>query len=444
MKQLLIAKNIITVNRADDILTNSAVEVEEGVITNIIDLGKFDESKYEGEILKLDNLTMIPGFIQTHIHLCQTLFRGLADDLELLDWLGKRIFPFENSHNPSSLRASTKLGIAELQKGGTTTIVDMGTMRHQEVVFDELINSGLRAFAGKCMLDSNNLYPDFKETTKESLDSSYNYAKEFHNESNGRIKYAFAPRFVLSCTEDLLKETHAMLNDFEGSLYHSHSSENKDEIKAVWEMHHMGNIEYFDSIGVLGDKTLLAHCIHVDEHEQAVLSHTNTKVMHCPSSNMKLGSGIANIPRYMNIGINVSLGADGPPCNNNLSIFTEMRLAALMQKPFRGSTSMNAKDVFKMATIRGAEAVNLEHEIGSIEVGKKADLVFLDLESIHHPLNEENLYSSIVYSTGVESVKEVMIDGKWVVRNGESLIYDEKEIRNEGVKELGLLLKRAN
>lgn len=444
MKQLLIPKQIITVNSNDDILKNFGVEIEDGKINALIDLNGFDRKSYDGEIIARENLTLIPGFVQTHVHLCQTLFRGLADDLELLDWLGKRIFPYENQHNADSLRVSAQLGITELQKGGTTTIVDMGTINHQEVIFEELTSSGLRAFAGKCMVDQNNLYPTFKESTKESLNSTYMLAKQFHNTSNGRIKYGFAPRFVLSCTEDLLKETYAMLDDFDGSLYHTHSSENKDEIKAVWEMHSMGNIEYFKSIGALGDRTLLAHCIHVDDSEQVILTETNTKVMHCPSSNMKLGSGIANIPRYMNIGINVSLGADGPPCNNNLSQFTEMRLAALIQKPFRGSTSMNARDVFKMATIRGAEAVNLEKEIGSIEIGKKADLVMLNLEELHHPLKDDNLYSTIVYSTGVESVKDVMIEGKWVVRDGKSLKYDEDQIRGNGKEELDKLLNRVN
>ncbi|MBU1100457.1 MAG: amidohydrolase family protein [Bacteroidetes bacterium] len=444
MKQLLIPKQIITVNSNDDILTNVGVEIENGKINSFVDLKGFDRNSYSGEIVDRSNLTLIPGFVQTHIHLCQTLFRGLADDLELLDWLGKRIFPYENQHNPESLRVSAQLGITELQKGGTTTIVDMGTINHQEVIFEELTQSGMRAFAGKCMVDQNNLYPVFKETTKDSLDTTHALAKQFHNTANGRIKYGFAPRFVLSCTEGLLKDTYQMLLDFEGSLYHTHSSENKDELKAVWEMHSMGNIEYFESIGVLGNRTLLAHCVHVDDPEQVILTETDTRVLHCPSSNLKLGSGIANIPRYINIGINVSLGADGPPCNNNLSQFTEMRLAALIQKPIHGSTSMNAKDVFKMATIKGAEAVNLVHEIGSIEVGKKADLVFLNLDELYHPLNEDNLYSTIVYSTGVESVKDVMIDGEWVVNDGRSLKYDEKKIRAKGKEELEKLLNRVN
>lgn len=444
MKTLLIPKQVITANPNDDILTNTAVEIFDDTISDLIDLSNFDKKNYEGEILEFPNLTLIPGFIQTHVHLCQTLFRGLADDLELLDWLSKKIFPFENAHSPESLRASAKLGIAELQKGGTTTIVDMGTLRHEQVIFEELNHSGMRAFAGKCLIDQNSLFPEFSESTSEGLKSVNELANEFHDSGDGRLKYAFSPRFVLSCTEALLKESFEMSKDHTGSIYHTHSSENKDEIKAVWDLHRMGNIEYFSSIGVLGESTLLAHCIHVDEYEQAILSDTGTRVMHCPSTNLKLGSGIANIPKYLNIGINVSLGADGPPCNNNLSIFNEMKLAAMIQKPFRGATSMNARDVFRMATINGAEAVGLADETGSIEINKKADLVLLDLNGVGHPLTDENLYSTIVYACDVNSVKEVMINGQWIVKEKNLLNYDESEIVAEGKTELNKLLNRIN
>ena len=444
MKKLLIPKQIITANANDDILINTGVEIVNDKISGLIDLVNFDKKTYEGEVLEFPDLTLSPGFIQTHVHLCQTLFRGLADDLELLDWLSKKIFPFENAHNPESLRASAKLGIAELQKGGTTTIVDMGTLRHEQVVFEELNKSGMRAFAGKCLMDQNSLYPEFKETISKGLKSVLELANEFHDSADGRLKYAFSPRFVLSCSEGLLKESYEMTKQFAGSLYHTHSSENKDEIKAVWEMHRMGNVEYFNSIGVLGENTLLAHCIHVDDYEQAILCDTGTRVLHCPSTNLKLGSGIANIPKYLNIGINVSLGADGPPCNNNLSIFNEMKMAALIQKPFRGATSMNARDVFRMATIEGAIATGLGDTTGSIEPDKKADLVLLDLNSAGHPLSDENLYSTVVYATDVSSVNDVMINGQWVVRNKNLLNYNEKEIVAEGKTELKNLLGRVN
>ncbi len=442
MKKLIIPKNIITVNNLNEILENYAVEIIDGVIENISHKSKFDLQNYNGEVFNFPNLTLIPGFIQTHIHLCQTMFRGLAEDMELLDWLQKKIFPLENSHNAQSLRLSAQLGIHELQKGGTTTILDMGTIRHHEVVFDELGKSNMRAFSGKCMMDINDLYPSFVESTKDSLKESYELAKEFHNTNNGKLKYGFAPRFVLSCTEGLLKETKEMMKDFKGSMYHTHSSENKGEIEAVREMHNMENIEYFNSIDILGDHTVLAHGIHVNEKEIGLLKNSQTRISHCPSSNLKLGSGIANIPRYLKENISVSLGADGAPCNNNLSQFTEMRLASLIQKPIYSPTEMDALTVFRLATIEGARALNIDNAVGSIEIGKKADLVLLNLEKPNQTLINENIYSTIIYSANTENVEEVMIEGEWTVRNGKSTVYDEEEIFRKGKTELIELLKR--
>ncbi len=445
-KILIVPKHIITVNERDEIYYDKAIEISDGIITSFIDKDKIEYGKYDGEIYNVPDYTLIPGFIQTHVHLCQTLFRGLADDLELLDWLQKRIFPYEMAHNPESLRVSAQLGIHELQTSGTTTILDMGTINHQEVVFESLIEARMRAFSGKCMVDENELMPEFKETTEESLRTSYELAKKYHNTENGKIKYAFAPRFVLSCSGELLRKTYEMLSDFPGALYHSHTSENKDEVEEVRRRYNMENVEYFDSLGVLSENTVLAHGIHVSESERKTLKKTGTRIAHCPSANLKLGSGIANIPEYLKEGVSVSLGADGPPCNNNLSMFKEMRLAALIQKPIHGSTSMDALTVFRLATIEGAKALHIDNYTGSIEPGKKADLVLLDLNKTNQSLldNEENLYSDIVYSAGKENVKDVMIEGEWVVRNGRSLIYDENKLVEKGREELKKLLERAN
>ena len=441
---LIRPKNIVTVNDDDEFLINYAVEIEDDTITKIAPFDEFSASGYD-KIYDLPGYTLTPGFIQTHVHLCQTLFRGLADDLELLDWLQKKIFPYENSHSYESLRRSAQLGIYELQTGGTTTILDMGTINHHEAVFSELSFSGMRAFSGKCMVDENDLLPEFKESAEESLRRSYELAEEFHGSENGRLNYAFAPRFVLSCSEELLKETYAMLPDFDGALYHTHASENKGEIEAVKSKTGMDNIEYFNSIGVLGSRTVLAHGIHVNEKEVAILKESGTKIAHCPSANLKLASGIANIPNYLNEGVPVSIGADGSPCNNNLSQFTEMRLASLIQKPLHGPTAMNSKTVFRLATIEGAKALGIDEKVGSIEVGKKADLVLLDLNTPAQPLiiDEDNVYSAMIYTASRENVMNVFIDGREVVANGKSLVYDKDEIYSKGKTELKDLLKRT-
>ncbi len=440
---LIIPKKIVTADSKNSFLTNQAVEIIEDKISSFIPINEIQKQNYD-EIYDASNLVLIPGFIQTHVHLSQTLFRGLAEDMPLLDWLRFKIFPFENAHNEDSLRITAKLSINELLMGGTTTFLDMGTLRYGEVVLNEMIDSGIRGFSGKCLIDINDLYPDFKSSTDDEIKNMTSLAQSFHNNDDGRIRYSFSPRFVLSCSEKLLKETKEIMKDFPGSIYHTHSSESVDEINEVRKRFHKENIEYFNSICVLDDHTVLAHCVHTSDSERKMLKNKNTRIAHCPSANMKLGSGIAPIPQYLKEGISVTLGADGAPCNNNLSIFNEMRLASLIQKPIHGAEVMDAKTIFRMATIEGAKALHLENEVGSIEVGKKADLVLIDLDSYSNSYSDsdESIYSDIVFSSTSENVKSVMVDGKWLMKDRQSLVYDQKEIVAKGKEELKNLLKR--
>ncbi|RPI71682.1 MAG: N-ethylammeline chlorohydrolase [Ignavibacteriales bacterium] len=443
-KKLIIPKQVVTADREGTILKNAAVETDNEHIISVRKFKAEEVDSFPGEVLISENLTLIPGFIQTHIHLCQTLFRGLADELDLLDWLQKRIFPYENALNKNSLAVSVKLGLNELMRGGTTTILDMGSLRNQEIIFQELINSGIRAFAGKCLIDINELFEPFCSATGDELKYSAELAGTYHNAAEGRIKYAFAPRFVLTCSEELLKETRAMMNDFPGSLFHSHASENLRELTEVRKKYKQENIEYFNSIGVIDDHSVLAHCIHINESEFDILKDKQVKVAHCPSSNLKLGSGIAYVPKFIKKGISVSLAADGAACNNKLSAFTEMRMAALIQKPVYGPSVLDAETIFRMATIEGAKALHIENETGSIEAGKKADLVLVDLDNPYkiYSDDEEHIYSNLVYSASREDVIHVMINGKWVVKDGVSMVFDEYQLYHSGLTELSKLLKR--
>jgi cytosine/adenosine deaminase-related metal-dependent hydrolase len=438
------AGKIVTGNASGDVLDNAAILIEGNRIAGIIPQRDMDKYRPQ-EILDAGDRIAIPGFVQTHIHLCQTLFRGLADDLELLDWLREKIFPLEAAHSQGSMHSSAMLGIAELIRGGTTTILDMGSMNHEEEVIRAVGEAGMRAFVGKAMMDVNDSCPKLKESTKASLASTRDLAERWHNSYDGRIKYAVAPRFVLSCTDGLMQEAFAMTEGLEGALFHTHASENLREVKAVRDRCRMDNVEYLDHLGLLSHKSCLAHCIHLSEKEVGLLKKSRTNVAHCPSSNLKLASGIANIQRYVAEGINVALGADGAPCNNNLNMFQEMRLASLLQKPVHGAAAMPAGRVFRMATHGGAKALGLDREIGSIESGKKADIVLLDLERVWEPVTSDRadaLYSAIVYSAGPENVDSVMIDGKWVYRAGEFAALDEGSILREGRKQLKDLLNR--
>ncbi|MEO8168017.1 MAG: amidohydrolase family protein, partial [bacterium] len=408
MKTLLTLSRVVTMDATRRVVRNGALLIENNSILQVLteaDLGSMET--VDCEVVDGRSLVAIPGFIQTHIHLCQTLFRGLADDLELLDWLRLRIMPYEAAHTAKSMYASAMLGIAELLRSGTTTIMDMGSVHHEEEVIRAVTETGIRAFVGKAMMDVNALHPPLRESTKDSLSSTLQFASHVHGSANGRVRYAVAPRFILSCTDELIKEAYEMTKNFPGMLFHTHAAENRHEMDAVRDRCGMDNIEFFESLRILQSNTCLAHCIWLNDNEIELMKKRDAKVLHCPSSNLKLGSGIAQIPALRAKGITVSLGADGAPCNNNLNMFQEMRLAALLQKPIHGPVAMNALSVFEMATLGGAATLGIAGETGSLEPGKKADVVLLDLDRTWNscdPQSDDEIYSPIVYSCTPENV----------------------------------------
>ncbi len=386
---------------------------------------------------------VIPGLIQTHVHLCQTLFRNLADDLELLDWLKLRIWPFEAAHTATSAGVSARLGLAELIRCGTTTIMDMATVHHTDHIFEAIEESGMRAWCGKAMMDETPGSPRLlQESRRWSIDESLRLKATWHGRAHGRIQFAFAPRFVLSCSEKLLLEIRDLAGDA-GLLIHTHASENRSELEAVRKKCGMDNVSYFHRLGLTGKRLCLAHGIWLSDEEFNIIRDTQTKILHCPSSNLKLGSGIAKTPELLGLGVPVSLGADGAPCNNNLDIFMEMRLAALIQKPRLGPAALTARTVFEMATVNGAKTLGAEDAIGSIEVDKKADLAIVNVSGLHcRPADD--IYAQLVYSTRSTDVDSVMIDGQWVMRNRELKTLDEEKISRSVSRELKKLLRRMN
>lgn len=388
---------------------------------------------------------IIPGLIQTHIHLVQTLFRGQADDLALLDWLRKKIWPLEAAHDSESVYYSALLGICELLRSGTTAIVDMATVNHSESVFEAILESGIRAMSGKCMMDSGSGKPGgLSETTEDSLRESVDLLEKWHGRENKRLTYAFNPRFVLSCSEELLVQVRD-LAELHGVMIHTHASENRDEIAEVEKALGRRNVLYFDHIGLTAKNLILAHCIWVNDEELAVLQKSGTIVAHCPSSNLKLGSGIAPVVRMLELGINLSIGADGAPCNNNLDPFMEMRLAALVQKPLHGPTALPAERAFEMATLGGAAAMNMAAELGSIEAGKKADLVVVDLNRPHNsPAAGTNIYSRLVYETKASDVCLTMVDGKVLFEDGQLKTIAEDDIMVQAERSLQRVLQKIN
>jgi 5-methylthioadenosine/S-adenosylhomocysteine deaminase len=394
----------------------------------ILDLGP-DLKADDALIIDASPYLIIPGLIQTHVHLCQTLFRNLADDLPLLEWLQHKIWPYEAAHTPETLRLSARLGICELLMGGTTTILDMGTVHHMDVVFEELTHSGIRGFSGKTMMDYEDTPAHLFESTDASITSSVALLERWHGTSGGRVQYAFAPRFLLSCTKDLLSETGRLAEHYDVP-FHTHAAESVAEVQILQERYGKRSFNFMEQIGIARPNSCVAHCIWVDHSERAILKQNEVKVLHCPSSNLKLGSGIAPVPEYLEMGIHVSLGADGAPCNNNLDQFTEMRLAALIQKPKYGPDAMDAETVFRMATIEGARALGIADITGSLEIGKKADITFIRNDRIPS-IPFENVYSKLVYSTSSAAVEHVIIDGAWVLKNRVPLRYSIGDIIGE-------------
>ncbi len=267
--------------------------------------------------------------------------------------------------------------------------------------------------------------------------------EKWHGRYNGRIQYAFMPRFVVTCSEELLAEVAKLAGQYNVKV-HTHASENRSEIQLVGRERGMRNVAYLHKLDMTGPNLILAHCIWLDDTEISILAQTGTAMVHCPSSNMKLASGIARIAEIVEMGITVGIAADGATCNNNLDQFQEMRLCALLQKPLHGPTVMPAQKVFELATIGGAKAMGLDKQIGSIEPGKRADLALVALDGLHNtPSQGGNIYSQLVYQLQSSDVAMTMVDGQVVMEKRQLLTIDQKEVRKKCLKAITRLKQRT-
>ena len=428
----------MTMDEADSIVRGDLL-IRDGRIAQIG--GQIDAGG--GDVIEADGCAVLPGFVQTHLHLCQTLFRGAADDLSLIDWLKTRVWPMEAAHTPKSIRASARLAIAELIKGGTTCALTMETVRHTEEVLRVVEESGFRATVGKCMMDKGDEVPvGLLENAGESIRESVALIEKWHGRADGRVRCCFAPRFAISCTRELLSEVSELARKHH-VMIHTHASENRNECEIVEGESGMRNVAYLDSLGISGAHVVLAHCVHLDDEEMNTLARTKTNVAHCPSSNLKLGSGIARVAEMLSSGISVSLGADGAACNNRLDMFTEMRTAALLQKVTHGPETLPAKCALRMATIDGARAMGLEKEIGSLEAGKRADVIVVNLDQAHSSPRQDDVVSSLVYSCVAADMRTTIIDGQVLMRDGELLAMNEASVIEDANREADALRARA-
>ncbi|WP_049902157.1 5'-deoxyadenosine deaminase [Halococcus agarilyticus] len=372
---------------------------------------------------------LAPGLVGGHVHSVQSLGRGIADDTALLDWLFEYILPMEATLDGDQMEAAAKLGYLELIESGTTTCIDHLSVSHAGRAFEAAGELGIRGRLGKVLMDQES--PDgLLEETDAGLDESERLIREYHGAFDDRIRYAVTPRFAVSCTEECLRGTRELADRYDGVRIHTHASENEDEIATVERETGHRNIHWLDEVGITGEDVVLAHCVHTDETEREVLAATGTHVTYCPSSNMKLASGIAPIPDYLDRGINVALGNDGPPCNNTLDPFTEMRQASLLQKvDALDPTSTPAETVFEMATINGADAAGFE-EVGKLAEGWKADIVGLTTDLTRAtPLHD--VLSHLVFAAHGDDVAFTMVDGEVLYEGGELTVADAHAIREE-------------
>jgi len=377
-------------------------------------LARRDSNDARGSIERLDarGQWVLPGFVQAHLHLCQTLLRNGPDDLELLPWLERHVWPGEAAHDAATMSVSARLGIAESLSAGVTAVLDMGTVRHSDSLFEAAAASGIRYVGGNVLMDDPDTTPAFlRAPAREGLAETERLRNAWHGRENGRLRVAVQPRFAVSCTDGLLRAAAELARD--GDLViHTHASENRAECALVEKRTGLSNVAYLDSVGLLSPRTCVAHAVHTDESDFQVLAKRGTAVAHCPSSNLKLASGVCPVSELRRAGVRVALGSDGAACNNRLDPFREMRLAALLPHTRPGAGSLSAFEVLRMATWDGSAAIGLDGPAGFVP-GARADLVVLDPEAGWSLPDDwsSKPYGAIVYSMGRENVSATVVDG---------------------------------
>ncbi len=413
---------IVTMDNARRIIDDGAIAVARGRIVAVGPRAEIEKRYVARESMDAGGKIIIPGLINGHTHIPMTLFRGLADDLDLQDWLTKYIFPAEAKNvSEEFVRAGTRLGLAEMIRGGTTTYCDM--YYFEDAIADETEKAGVRGVLGETVID-------FPVADNKTNAEAMAYVEKFVKRWQGSelITPAIAPHAPYTVSEEHLKAVRAF-SDRTGAPIITHISETKKEIDDSRKAKGASPIDYLERIGFLNERVIAAHVVWPSATEIEVLKRLKVGVVHNPQSNMKLASGVAPVPKMLSAGLLVGLGTDGAASNNDLNMWEEMDTAAKLHKVFSGDPKViSAQEAFEMATIRGAQALHLDREIGSIEIGKRADLVIIERDDLNQiPLY--SVYSDLVYATKAWEVLTVIINGRTVMRDRKLLTLDEKAIK---------------
>jgi len=442
---------IVTLDHQRRILTDGAMVVDEGAITAI---GKREDliRKFpDEEQLDLKGGLVIPGLVNTHVHLSQALIRGCADDLALIDWLTKRVWVLQGNYTEDDGRLSAELCILEMLKSGTTSFIESMTAGHYgfDGIAKVVERSGIRAALSKIVMDlpsyaqaANSMHPGMIEDPDETFQQTLDLYDKWNGAAGGRIQVWFGPRPPGGSSSQLLRKMMAAARERNMGVT-IHLAEVKDDIAYIRETYGMSAIEYARSVDMLGPRVVLIHVVWVGEDEIEILAETGTHVTHNPLSNSKLASGISPIPEMLKAGVNVGLGTDGGPSSNDYDMIRAMRWASYLHKVRLGDpTIMPSEQVLEMATLGGAKAMGWEDQIGSLEVGKRADFVVIDMNKPHLTPAPDPVSTIVCAGTG-NDVKMVVIGGRIVVQDGEVLTMDEGRILDEANDRVRNLYKRA-
>jgi 5-methylthioadenosine/S-adenosylhomocysteine deaminase len=421
---LVLNGTLVTMDKDRRVIDDAGVAIKDGRIVAVDTSREIARSYSAPQTVDAGNKIIIPGLINGHTHVPMTLFRGLADDLDLQDWLTKFIFPAEAKNvSEEFVRAGTRLGLAEMIRGGTTTYCDM--YYFEDAIADETSKAGVRGVLGETVID-------FPVADNKTNAEAMAYVEKFVQKWKGHelITPAIAPHAPYTVSEEHLKAVRAF-SDRTGAPIVTHISETKREVDDSLKAKGASPIDYLSRIGFLNERVIAAHVVWPNEGEIGILKRAGVGVVHNPQSNMKLASGVAPVPKMLKEGLKVGLGTDGAASNNDLSMWEEMDTVAKLHKVFSGDPKViTAQEAFELATIRGAEALHLEREIGSIETGKRADMVLVERDALNQiPLY--NVYSHLVYATKASDVETVIINGRIVMRDRRLLTLDEVAIKDK-------------
>lgn len=415
---------IVTMDARASVIDDGAVAIRRG---RIVAIGRRSEiaSRYVApRTIDARGRAVIPGLINTHTHVPMTLFRGIADDLELNEWLTKYIFPAEAKNvDQSFVRVGTRLGLAEMIRGGTTTYCDM--YYFEDAIAEETARAGMRAVLGETVID-------FPAPDNKTFAAALGYAERFVQRWQGHrlIVPAIAPHAPYTVSEDHLKEVRALADRLNAPVI-IHVAETRKEVADIMQQKGTTPVQYLARIGFLNGRTTAAHLVHVNDDDIALLKKLDVGVAHNPQSNMKLASGIAPVPKMLAAELAVGLGTDGAASNNDLNMWEEMDTAAKLHKVATFDPRVvSARQALWMATAGGARALHLERETGTLEVGKRADIVIVDLDRLHQTPRYD-IYSHLVYATKASDVRTVIVDGRVLMRDRRLLTLDEAAIRRE-------------